>query len=139
MPLAALDRIPQVAVPFMNSDHGEFARRVSDLAEAVEGRVAGKVPLETIFHSFDGLLEHTREHFAREEAAMQTAGFPPFAVHKAEHDRVIEEMASEATHFRASADTARLCKYVTQTIPSWLVSHIQSMDYMTASFIAARS
>ena len=70
---------------------------------------------------------------------MQTAGFPPFAVHKAEHDRVIEEMASEAKHFRASADTARLWKYVMQTIPSWLVSHIQSMDYMTASFIAARS
>ena len=36
---------------------------------------------------------------------MREVGFPPYPVHKGEHDRVIEEMESEETHFRETGDT----------------------------------
>ncbi len=130
--------IPQVSVPFMNDDHREEGHRLNELADAVKGHRLGKVPVETVLHRLEALFEHTQEHFAREEAAMQKAGFPPFPVHKAEHDRVLEEMESEETHFRETGDTARLWKYVSDTVPAWFVSHIQSMDQVTAGFIAAR-
>lgn len=139
MSLVALDQIPQVAVSFMNDDHREEAQRLNDLTEALKGHRAGKVPVETVLHRFEGLLQHTQEHFAREEVAMQEAGFPPFPVHKAEHDRVIDEMESEETHFRETGDTARLWKYVVEAVPVWFVSHIQSMDAVTASFIHERA
>jgi len=138
MSLVSPDRIPQVAVTFMNEDHREEAMRLNDLADAVKGHRAGKVPVETVLHRFEALFQHTQEHFAREEAAMREAGFPPFPVHKAEHDRVVEEMESEETHFRETGDTARLWQYVSQAIPAWFVSHIESMDQVTAGFIAAR-
>jgi len=134
----ALGPIPQVALPFMNDDHREEARLLTDLAEAVDGHRAGKASVENVLHRLEALLEHTQEHFGREEDAMQRGGFPPFPIHKAEHDRVIEEMEAEEVHFRETGDTARLWKYATEVVPAWFVSHIETMDQMTASFLAAR-
>ena len=137
MPLVALDKIPQVAVAFINDDHREEAQRLNDLADAVRGHQGGKVAVETVLHRLEALHEHTQEHFAREEEAMKKARFPPFPVHKAEHDRVLEEMESEETHFRETGDTARLWRYVADVVPSWFVSHIQSMDQVTAAFVSS--
>jgi len=139
MPLVALEKIPQVALTFMNDDHREEAQRLNDLAAAVKGHQGGKVPVETVLHRMEALYEHTQEHFAREEEAMQKARFPPFPMHKAEHDRVLEEMESEETHFRETGDTARLWKYVAEGVPAWFTSHIQSMDQATAAFISGRA
>jgi hemerythrin len=136
--LVDLDAIPQVALPFINADHREEGRLLNELFEAVEGHRHGKVQVETVLHRLDALLTHTQEHFGREEAAMQEARFPPFPVHKAEHDRVLEEMEAEEVHFRETGDTARLRSYVRDAIPAWFVSHIQSMDAVTAGFIAGR-
>ena len=69
---------------------------------------------------------------------MREVGFPPYPMHKGEHDRVIEEMEAEATHFRETGDTGRLWSYVSEGIPAWFVPHIQSMDAVTAQFVVAR-
>ena len=110
MPLVDLDAIPQVALPFINDDHREEGRLLNELADAVKAHRTGAVPVETVLHRLEALFAHTQEHFAREEAAMREVGFPPYPVHKGEHDRVLEEMESEETHFRETGDTARLWK-----------------------------
>lgn len=138
MELVNLDAIPQVALDFVNADHREEGRLLNELADAVEGHRGGKVPVEAVLHRLEALLGHTQEHFGREEQAMQRAGFPPYPVHKAEHDRVLEEMEVEATHFRETGDTARLRRYVRELVPAWFISHIQSMDAVTAGFVASR-
>jgi hemerythrin len=135
MPLVDLESIPQVALPFMNEDHREEARLVNELADAVKGHRAGKVPVETVLHRLEELLAHTQEHFGREEEEMRKVGFPPYPVHKGEHDRVVEEMETEETHFRETGDTARLWSYVAEVVPAWFVGHIQTMDAMTAGFV----
>lgn len=138
MPLVDLDAIPQVALPFINHDHREEARLLNDLADAVNGHLAGRVPVETVLHRFEALFQHTQEHFGREEEAMQKAGFPPYPMHKGEHDRVLEEMESEEVHFRETGDTTRLKSYVTEGVPAWFIQHIQSMDAVTAQFVVMR-
>ncbi len=138
MSIVDLEAIPQVALPFINDDHREEGRLLNELAEAVKGHKAGKVPVETVLHRFEALLAHTQEHFGREEEAMRDVSFPPYPVHKEEHDRVIEEMESEETHFRETGDTGRLWSYVSQAVPTWFVGHIQSMDAITAQFVGLR-
>ena len=138
MPLAALAHIPQVDLPFMNDDHREEARLLGELVEAVDGHRTGKISVEKVLGRLEALYEHTREHFGREEEAMEKERFPPYPVHKAEHDRVLEEMESEEIHFRETGDTARLWSYVAEAVPSWFVSHIESMDRVTAGFLSAR-
>jgi hemerythrin len=138
MPIVDLEAIPQVVLPFINDDHREEGRLLNDLAEAVKGHRTGKVPVETVLHHFEALLQHTQEHFGREEEAMRQSGVPPYAMHKGEHDRVIDEMEAEEVHFRETGDTGRLWSYISEAVPVWFVAHIQSMDAVTAQFVVAR-
>jgi hemerythrin len=135
MALVDLEAIPQVALPFMNEDHREEARLLNELADAVKGHRSGKIPVETVLHRLEELYEHTREHFGREEEAMRKIAFPPYPIHKGEHDRVLEEMESEETHFRETGDTARLWGYVSEGVPAWFTNHILTMDSITAQFV----
>jgi hemerythrin len=138
MPLVDLDAIPQVALPFMNDDHREEARLLNELADALGAHGDGRATAQAVLQAFEALHAHTRDHFWREEEAMQRTGFPPFAIHKAEHDRVLAEMEEEGRSFREGGDAARLWAYVSEAIPAWLVGHIQTMDLMTSRFVAAR-
>ncbi len=136
MALVDVDAIPQVALPFINEDHHKEAELLNELAEAVKGHKSGKVPVETVLHKLEALYEHTREHFGREEEAMRSVSFPPYPVHKGEHERVLEEMEAEETHFRETGDTGRLWGYVSEGVPAWFTNHILTMDAITAQFVA---
>ncbi|HET8734185.1 MAG TPA: hemerythrin family protein [Anaeromyxobacteraceae bacterium] len=136
MALVDVDAIPQVALPFINEDHHREAELLNELADAVKGHKTGKVPVETVLHRLEALYEHTREHFGREEEAMRSVSFPPYPVHKGEHERVLEEMEAEETHFRETGDTGRLWSYVSEGVPAWFTNHILTMDAITAQFVA---
>ena len=138
VPHVALDAIPQVALPFMNDDHREEARLLNEAIDAAPAPREGKKPVEAVLHAFEALLQHTQEHFGREEEAMRQVGFPPYPMHKGEHDRVIDEMEAEETHFRETGDTGRLLAYLSEAVPAWFVSHIQSMDAVTAQAVTLR-
>lgn len=137
MPLVDLDRIPQVALPFINQDHHVEGDLLNRLHEALVAHRGGG-PAAPVLQAFEKLLAHTREHFGREEEAMRRAGFPPYPVHKEEHDRVLEEMEAEGQAFREKGDAARLGRYVGEAVPAWFVAHIQSMDAVTAQFVSMR-
>ncbi len=138
MPIFELDSIPQVALAFVNADHREEARLLNELGAAIEALEAGKGSRGDVLAAFRPLFDHTREHFAREEQAMQRVGFPPYPVHKMEHDRVLAELADEGQSFERSGDAKRLWHYVSQVVPAWFIGHIQSMDTVTSQFVAMR-
>jgi hemerythrin len=130
--------IPQVALSFMNDDHHLEACLLNDLVEALEDH-RGSTWKGEVLKRLHALLAHTREHFAREEAAMEESGFPAYMVHKAEHDRVLDEFQAEARAFQEKSDAARLVAYVSRAVPAWFLQHIQSMDLVTSRFVAARA
>ena len=138
MPLVDLDAIPQVPLAFINADHQEEARLLNDLFDAVEALRAGRADREPVLARFDLLFDHTRAHFGREEAAMERTGFPPYPVHKGEHERVLAELAEEGRCFADGGDVERLWRYVSEAVPAWFVAHIQTMDHVTARFVAMR-
>jgi hemerythrin len=138
MPLVDVRHVPSVALSFMNDDHHLEACFLNDLAEGIEEHRAGRASTGTVLERFDALLAHTREHFAREEVVMEDTRFPPYPVHKAEHDRVLEDMTAEAHEFQHRGDAERLWRYVSETVPAWFVTHVQSMDLVTSRFVAAR-
>ncbi len=139
MPIVEVRHIPPVALSFMNDDHHLEACLLNELGDAIERHRAGRAATPAVLERLDALLDHTREHFAREEAAMEECGFPAYAVHKAEHDRVLSEMSAEGRAFQQSGDIARLWAYVSDAIPAWFVQHIHSMDLVTSHFVASRA
>jgi len=138
MPLVDLDAIPQVPLDFINQDHREEARLLNALADALEELRAGRGGAEPVMACFEALFQHTREHFGREDDAMRRSGFPPFPVHHGEHERVLAELAAEGGHFGETGDAARLHAYVTKAVPAWFQNHIQTMDLMTARYVASK-
>jgi hemerythrin len=69
---------------------------------------------------------------------MEETRFPPLEVHRAEHRLVLSAMEAEARAFDEGGDVARLARYVERAMPDWLLRHIETMDSVTARYLAAR-
>jgi hemerythrin len=82
---------------------------------------------------FAELVEHTRAHFAREESIMDATGFFATGIHKAEHQRVLAEVARVADRLEAG-DATFARRYVAEHLPAWFRQHRDTMDLATASF-----
>ena len=135
MPLLDLDAIPQVELQFQNDDHREEGRLLNEVAAAISSLRDGRGSKEQVLSTLGALDRHTRDHFAREEDAMRRARFPPYAMHAGDHARVLAEMESEARAFAEKGDVERLWRYVSQAVPAWFVTHIQTMDLVTSRFV----
>lgn len=124
---------PQVALDFMNHAHAEFVALRTHLLALL----AQHADDSAIDAALDELLDHTTRHFADEENKMQEARFPPYPMHKMEHDRVLEDMNGHVAKWRQNRDAAALQGYLEGELADWFVGHVSSMDFVTARFLAA--
>jgi hemerythrin len=125
---------PQVALDFMNRDHAEFVGLRAQLLELL----AAAAPDARVDKLLADLLEHTRHHFAEEERLMQEVRFPPYPVHKGEHDSVLADMAAKVELWKQGHDAAALRKWLERDVGDWFVNHVSTMDFVTAGFIKAQ-
>jgi len=125
---------PQVALDFMNHDHAEFVA----LRDKLLGLLSYPAPNAGVGTLLDELLEHTRHHFAEEERLMQESHFPPYPMHKGEHDRVLADMAAKIESWKQVQDTAALRQWLDRNVGDWFVNHVSTMDLITAHFIKAQ-
>lgn len=128
---AGLEELP---VEFMNRDHAHAAEQCLRLRAALADYPGRPEPLLAALEEF---LQHSREHFEREEAAMRSSGFPPYGVHKQEHDRVLAWLESLLDALRGGDGGDGSRRAVEWEIPAWLRQHVASMDLVTARWIAA--
>jgi hemerythrin len=129
------DQLPRLAVPFMNEDHAEEARLLNVAGERLAQFQAGAAGKPEVTAAMEALYLHTRAHFSREEAAMMEASFPAYAFHQAEHVRTLGELGEAERKFREAGDAAALAAYLA-TVPGWLAQHIETMDTVTARYVA---
>jgi hemerythrin len=125
-------QVPDLPVEFMNVDHALEVTLLNEIERALSAHRNGQGTLEQVLEKLSVFAVHTRDHFLREESLMREQRFPAYAAHKAEHDRVLAEMNAEATAFRDGGDGPRLARYLFETLPSWFVNHVRSMDVVTA-------
>lgn len=121
---------PLVDMPFMNEEHAEFI----ELVNAVEQDLRdGKSALV----SLSSLIEHVYAHFAHEEKAMLAASFPPYPVHKSEHERVLNLLDSKLADYRRNPDADALLAFISSDLPEWFEQHLGTMDRVTARYLSA--
>ncbi|MBI4809039.1 MAG: hemerythrin family protein [Nitrosomonadales bacterium] len=125
---------PQVALEFMNRDHAEFVVLRARLLELL----SAAAPDARVDKLLGELLAHTRHHFAEEERLMQETGFPPYPVHKRDHDHVLADMTTRVERWKQGHDVPALKEWLDRDIGDWFVSHVSSMDFVTAGFIKAQ-
>lgn len=131
-------KIPHVALEEMNTVHHEEADLINALLAQLDAVANGAVPAEALDTPLKDLLEHIREHFAGEEQRMLEAAFPPYPMHKAEHDRVFAQARSIYEAWLSNRDVRALADYLGRTLPGWMMQHIATMDAVTARFLVSR-
>lgn len=130
------EQVPKVALDFMNNDHEEATKLTNALLTLVGAADNGENNPQGISDTLQELLDHCKEHFAREEAQMQQVDFPPYPVHQGEHQRVLDLMEEQLKNWQKNEDLDQLKQYVEHDLPEWFIGHIETMDSVTAMFIA---
>jgi hemerythrin len=125
------EELPMVAVAGMNDTHLEEMILINKISEAIAQKDEAKVT-----ELMEALLEHTIVHFSGEEAMMREKRFPPYPMHKGEHDRALGELSAQLKLWKKHHDLALLSRYIDGTLPQWVVQHIRTMDTATANFLA---
>jgi hemerythrin-like metal-binding protein len=116
---------------------GAFTLGVSDMDAAHQTFVAllnrlNTAPNPEFPELFRTLLEHTREHFEREETRMRLSRFPALTEHCSEHRRVLGELAQ----LQKQVDKGRLSfarNYVKDGLSVWFRLHLATMDSALAA------
>ena len=130
--------IPMVAMDFMNEVHKEEAELINILFEKVLAYEAdaSEVNANAITAQYQEWYTHTLAHFKREEDKMIELKFPPYPLHKQEHDNAIKRMDEVLAHWQQSKNVQSLKMYLIEELPTWLVQHIGTLDIVTARFFS---
>ena len=133
-----LDRgtLPLVEMAFMNEVHKEDVELINTLFEAllVYEREPNEDYASKVDTAFETWVAHTISHFEGEEIKMREMGFPPYAMHKGEHDRTLSHMRMLMEHWKQTREVKPLKIYLIEELPMWLTNHILTMDTVTAKF-----
>jgi hemerythrin len=121
-------------------DHGvidDDHRRLIDLINSIERIVGEDGTVRELQDELEQLAQYTREHFCREEDILISRRYAKFDDHKAQHLKLIDELAAAAEPISAAgepnapasaalaaADLGRL----TELLRHWLLDHIIKED-----------
>ena len=83
------------------------------------------------------LGEYVVEHFGCEEREMKAHAFPFFTIHKAAHDRFVQQFQEIKAEYEATGETPWLSIKVHKVVMTWLREHILGMDQQLAQHLNA--
>jgi hemerythrin len=135
--MAFIDKseIPIVALDEMNDVHFEEVEIINQLDEIIHSTINRDEKIELINNKLQELQTHTVAHFANEERLMRKYGFPPYPIHKYNHDQLLVELAGIVRNWENDKDIAVLKTYLEAGLKEWLANHIATLDTVTAMFL----
>ena len=77
--------------------------------------------------TLDFLVDYTAKHFKDEEARMTAVGFPGLPEHRAEHTKLLNQVAEFMALYRAEPTVDNATRLVLFLV-EWIVRHINQMD-----------
>lgn len=104
-----------------DQQHQTLFNMLNELHETVSSGERG-----AIGNQLDALIDYVVMHFQTEEKLMQANGYPNYAAHKAEHDKLVSTCADLQKKFHAG--DADVTEETTTFVKDWLVNHIPKID-----------
>jgi hemerythrin len=135
MPLLAIDQVHHVAVNEMQHTHEEEISMLNEIDALATMYENDKTKYEALEEKLEAYIQHVKDHFANEERLMRLYAFPPYQMHKAEHDRVLHQLNGVLIRWKQHGEIDAIIAYLRQSV-EWIINHIHTMDNMTAMFIS---
>jgi hemerythrin len=131
--MALLDWKNEYSVDIQSIDkqHKKLFETVNQLHDAMKSGVGARL-VPVILNS---LVSYTRDHFADEEKLMRQAAYPAYASHKAEHDRLTNEVVRLVQDMEAGR--VAMSMQLLEFLKEWLQKHILSTDKQYSSRLQA--
>lgn len=136
MPVIDKSTLFPVALESMNEIHHEEADMLNALDELMQQVEQGSAAVDSLEAKLDEFLDHMTSHFRGEEVEMEAINFPPYRIHKSEHDNELAKASECINNWKTSNDLEPLATYLREELPQWLDQHIATMDKVTAHFLA---
>jgi hemerythrin len=116
-----------VGVEALDNDH----KRIIHMINGLHYSDAGFIEL------FNELLDYTSSHFEREEAHLETIGYPGVDGHRSQHDAFADKVAAMLKEYRENGFTDT-DQSVADFLWTWLKGHILIEDMKYAAWSKAR-
>jgi hemerythrin len=138
MALLTIDQVPRIAVDEMQHTHEEEISMLNEIDALASMYEHDKTKQDVLENRLDAYIAHVKAHFANEERLMRLYAFPPYQMHKAEHDRVLHELNSTVIRWKQQGEIDAIITYLRQSV-DWIINHINTMDNITAMFISQQT
>ncbi len=125
MPIPDWSEELETGMPELDREHLQVAHLLGEIAMNL-----GTHP-ERLPELVETMIGRLQDHFHHEEDLMQASRFFAYPLHRAEHLRVLEELAGNlALVAEGRLETPR--HYFLEVLPLWFVEHLQTIDKVTA-------
>ena len=124
MPFLSWSKEFSVEVESIDKQHQKLFDMLNEMHDAMRAG-KGRQLVPAILKS---LISYCCEHFTAEEAFMKQANYPHFAIHKAEHDKLKNEVAKMVNDFESGNASSVLSMELQNFLCDWLQSHIRNSD-----------
>ena len=129
MQLIRLEEDLRLNVPEIDSQHETLISLINQLHKAML-READRASLDGLLSQ---LLDHTRSHCSYEEQLMSRYGYPEYASHRSEHERLIEHLEDLIGRYK-NGDLL-LSFAVMLELKGWATIHIEKSDKLLGIFL----
>jgi len=109
-----------VGDPVLDHEH----RKLIDLVNRTAGTILDGCPDAEIDKRFGDLFRSISAHFALEERQMREARYDQFAEHKADHERLLDQLRD----IMDAADAERKVGDLVATLEAWFTEHFRTHD-----------
>jgi hemerythrin len=122
-----------VHIGIIDGQHQNLFRMARELHAAMEAGDSKPVLAKLL----DRLVQYTQTHFAQEERLMQSAAYPQFAAHHAEHDALIKRVQEFQADFQSGQVVLSI--QLLQFLKTWLEQHIMHSDQKYVPYLNAKA
>ncbi len=121
-----------IGIQSIDDQHKKLVDYVNQLHE---GMLSGK-GADLMGPILQGLVEYTVNHFKYEEGIFSTHGYADAVAHKAEHDKLIQQVGD--FHGKFKAGSATISTELMNFLKNWLMAHILGSDKKYVPFLTEK-
>ena len=118
-----------VGIDSIDQQHKRLVNLINQLQTAVDYSTGEEFEREAL----DELVDYTKTHFSYEEGLMQKYDYPEFEPHRAQHQKMIQQVEEVLAEYEQDQD--RAMRHALDFLKTWLINHINGTDKEYSDFL----
>jgi len=131
--MITLSKDMETGVAKIDEQHKDLVNRLN----AVTSMGTKSASKEETEKTLNLLGEYIAKHFSDEEALQKQSGYPKYDWHKQQHQQYIAEFQKLKKEFATNGSSAKFTMDLSNSIITWIVRHIKSVDVEFGKFYRA--